>query len=72
MITLTNNCSLGTDEKITKILKNFVYNYNKEEGTKYTLNDIKEIRVRENCLSFGFNVNFWITISYDEIQLYCE
>lgn len=72
MITLTNTCSLKIDESITKVLKNFVTNYNRENRTQYCLNDIKCVTIRKSGLSFGFSQNFWITIPFDELEIYLD
>lgn len=67
MVTLTNKCCLKVGLSVKNVLKGILRHINYENGTQYSLNDIKEIEIRKTSLSFGFGSNIWIEIQFGDL-----
>lgn len=67
MITLTNQCSLKMEQNVENVIKPILKHMNRENGTRYSLNDIKCVEVQRTSLSFGFGSNTWIEIQFGDL-----
>ena len=67
MVTLTNKCCLKVGLSVKNVLKGILRHMNRENGTRYSLNDIKCVEIRKTSLSFGFGSNIWIEIQFGDL-----